>query len=137
MNAGISKLAFINATRILKLALTVAILFAMLGRIRASFVDNRHISPLMKSVAIGGLAFVATIALAIRDLQNLSTQKSLVHCHLENRPDMDERTFSAGYEVISTQLAVFMRAAVAEFFMVPVEKFALTTALSSITNSRE
>ena len=91
----------------------------------------------MKSVAIGGLAFVATIALAIRDLQNLSTQKSLVHCHLENRPDMDERTFSAGYEVISTQLAVFMRAAVAEFFMVPVEKFALTTALSSITNSRE
>ena len=41
MNAGISKWAFMNATRILKLALTVAIVFAMLGRIRASFVDNQ------------------------------------------------------------------------------------------------
>ena len=122
MNAGILKLAFMNATRILKLALTVAIVFAMLGRIRASFVDNQHISPLMQSVAIGGLAFVATIALAIRDLQKLSTQKGLVRQHLENRPDMDERTFSAGFEVMSMQLAVFVRAAVAEFFMVPVEK---------------
>jgi hypothetical protein len=122
MNAGISKLAFMNAIRILKLALAVAIVFALLGRIRASFVENKHISPLMQSVAMGGLAFVATIALAIRDLQKLSTQKGLVRQHLENRPDMDERTFSAEYEVMSTQLAVFVRAAVAEFFMVPVEK---------------
>ena len=122
MNAEVLKLAFMNATRILKLALTVAIVFALLGRIRASFVDNQHISPLMQSVAIGGLAFVATIALAIRDLQKLSTQKGLVRQHLENRPDMDERTFSAGFEMMSMQLAVFVRAAVAEFFMVPVEK---------------
>ena len=122
MNAGILKLAFMNATRILKLALTVAIVFALLGRIRASFVENKHISPLMQSVTMGGLAFVATIALAVRDLQKLSTQKGLVRQHLENRPDIDERTFSAGFEVMSMQLAVFVRAAVAEFFMVPVEK---------------
>jgi hypothetical protein len=122
MNAGVVKLAFMNATRILKLAVTVAITFALLGRIRAGFVDNQHISPLKQSVACGDLAFVATIALAIRDLQKLSTQKGLVRQHLENRPDMDKRTFSAGYEVMSTQLAVFVRAAVAEFFMVPVEK---------------
>jgi hypothetical protein len=68
MNAGILKLALVNSARILKLALTVAIVFALLGRIRASFVDDQHISPWMQSVAIGGLAFVATIALAIRDL---------------------------------------------------------------------
>jgi hypothetical protein len=35
MNAGVLKLAFMNATRILKLALTVAIVFALLDRIRA------------------------------------------------------------------------------------------------------
>jgi hypothetical protein len=122
MNAGVVKLAFMNATRILKLAVTVAITFALLGRIRAGFVDNQHISPLKQSVACGDLAFVATIALAIRDLQKPGTQKGLVRQHLENRPDMDKRTFSAGYEVMSTQLAVFVRAAVAEFFMVPVEK---------------
>lgn len=122
MNAGVVKLAFMNATRILKLALTVSIVFALLGRIRAGFVDNQHISPLMQSVACGGLAFVATIALAIRDIQKLSAQKGLVRQHLENRPDMDERSFSAGYDVMSVQLAVFVRAAVAEFFMVPVEK---------------
>ena len=122
MNAGILKLAFMNAIRILKLALTVAIVFALLGRIRASFVVNQHISPLVQSVAIGGLAFVATIALAIRDLQNLSIQKGLVRQHLGKRSDMDERAFSDGYEVMSTQLAVFVRAAVADFFMVPVEK---------------
>lgn len=122
MNAGILKLALVNSARILKLALTVAIVFALLGRIRASFVDDQHISPWMQSVAIGGLAFVATIALAIRDLQKQGTQKGLVRQHLENRSDMDERTFSAGFEVMSTQLAVFVRLAVAEFFMVPVEK---------------
>lgn len=120
MNAGVARLAFTNAARILKLALSLAVLFALLGWI-AGFIDNHHRSPWMPSVAIGGMGFVATMALASRELQNLSTQKDHMRQHRGNRPDMDERTFSAGYEVMRPQLAVFVRAAVAELFTVPVE----------------
>lgn len=101
----------------------IALMFLPFGVLMAAMVakatfPERIILALMPS----GLAFIATLILAMRDRMRHVTRARILRSHLLNRHDVNESEFLTHFPNVDPELICQTRQAVAEYFDVPATK---------------